>query len=72
MATEHKPGDKLSVKGEVLKVKNGSPTLILIDGVCYRKDVAATEKEKNRHKLTAKERTHRLQQMGRLPKGAER
>ena len=66
MATEHKPGDKISFNGEVLKVKNGSPTLILIDGVCYRKDVAATEKERNRHNLTVKQRTHRLRQMGRI------
>ncbi|WP_404466559.1 hypothetical protein [Planococcus rifietoensis] len=69
MGWKIQPGNKIAVTAEVLKVKNETPTLLLIDGVCYRKDVSATEKEKNRHNLTTEQRRHRLQQMGRLPKG---
>lgn len=66
MGWKVKPGVKIAVTAEVLKVKNEMPTLLLINGVCYRKDVAATEKEKNRHNLTVEQRTHRLRQMGRI------
>lgn len=49
MGWKVKPGIKIAVTAEVLRVKNEMPTLLLIDGVCYRKDVAATEKEKKKH-----------------------
>ena len=64
-------GRKFNQAVEILKVKNGKVTLISINDVCYRLDVAATEKEKKRHSLTIEERRKRLQQMGRIRRNGD-
>lgn len=59
-------GDKYFDRIENVKMKNGKPTIIKINDVCYRFDPAATEKEKKAKLLTIEQRRDRLRKMGRI------
>lgn len=61
-----KPGDKYNQVVEIIKMKSGKPTIIKVNDVCYRMDIAATEKENKAKKLPIPEKTKRLRQMERI------
>lgn len=61
-----KPGDRYADHIDVIKVKNGKPTVIKVDGLCYRFDVEATEKENRAQELSIIQKRHRLRNMGRI------
>lgn len=61
-----KPGDIYNQKVQIIKMKNGKPTIIKVNDVCYRMDVAATEKENKAKKLPIPEKRKRLRQMKRI------